>query len=205
MIHRDLKPANLLVAIRGGLHDFIKVLGFGLAKQFEKSPGPAGMSITMGNVISGTPPYMCPEVISQKNGVDGRSDLYAIGCILYELLTGKPPFTADSMMDLLRMHLEQPPVPASIRSPGAVPADLDAVIMRALSKDPTQRQPTAAQLRRELLAGACASEWSEDHAALWWSKQSTVMNVPTVITQAPDIRPSQEVSQLQSVKLSIDQ
>ena len=204
MIHRDLKPANLFVAVRGGLHDFIKVLDFGLAKRFEKNSAEGGMSITMGNVISGTPPYMCPEVIGQKNGIDGRSDLYAIGCIIYELLTGKPPFMADSLMDLLRLHIDQPPVPPSIRMPGAIPADLEAVIMRALAKDPAQRQPNAAQLRRELLACACASEWGEEQAAAWWSRQSTVLNVPTILTAAPDIRPSIEISQLQSVKLDID-
>lgn len=71
------------------------------------------MNITMGNVISGTPPYMCPEVISRKNGIDGRSDLYAIGCILFELLAVNPPFTADAMMDFLRIHLEQTPVRAA--------------------------------------------------------------------------------------------
>ena len=159
------------------------------------------MSITMGNVISGTPPYMAPEVIGQKDGIDGRSDLYAVGCILYELLTGAPPFMADSMIDLLRLHLEQPPVPLGIRRPGLVPADLEAVIMRAIAKDPAQRQADAAQLRRELLACACAAEWSEDRAAEWWSRQSTAVNMPTVIARPQDVLPSARHTQLATLKI----
>jgi eukaryotic-like serine/threonine-protein kinase len=203
MIHRDLKPANLFVAVRGGLFDFIKVLDFGLAKRFDKKNA-AGMSITMGNVISGTPPYMCPEAISQKDGIDGRSDLYAIGCILYELLTGAPPFVADSVMDILRMHLDQQPIPLSIRRPGVIPADLEAVVMRAIAKDPTQRQTDALQLRRELLACACSREWGEDQAARWWQQHTTAVDVATVITTAPAVLADPEPTMLLSVKLDLD-
>ncbi len=203
MIHRDLKPANLFVAVRGGLHDFVKVLDFGLAKRFDKNKAVGGMSITMGNVISGTPPYMAPEVISQKDGIDGRSDLYAMGCILYELLTGDPPFMADSMIDLLRLHLDQAPVPLSIRRPGLVHADLEAVIMRAIAKDPTQRQSDAAQMRRELLACACAAEWSEEQAASWWNRQATAVDIATVSIKPNDILPAAQPTQLLSVKLEL--
>ena len=203
MIHRDLKPANLFIAVRGGMHDFVEVLDFGLAKRFDKNKAEGGMSITMGNVISGTPPYMAPEVIGQKDGIDGRSDLYAMGCILYELLTGTPPFMADSMIDPLRLHLDQAPVPPSIGHPGSIPADLEAVIMRAIAKDPTKRQPDAAHLRRELLACACATEWGEEQAANWWASQATAVNLPTVITKPPDIRPSVQHSELLTVKLDL--
>ena len=203
MIHRDLKPANLFVAVRGGMYDFIKVLDFGLAKRFDKNKAD-GMSITMGNVISGTPPYMCPEAIGQANGIDGRSDLYAVGCILYELLTGAPPFVADSVMALLRMHLDQQPIPLSIRRPGVVPADLEAVVMRALAKDPTHRQADAQQLRRELLACACAADWSEDQAAAWWRNPGSKADVATVITAAPHVLPESDPGKLLSVKLDID-
>jgi len=183
VIHRDLKPANLFVAQRGGVPDFIKVLDFGLAKHFDKQPG--DLAITMGNVMSGTPAYMSPEVLGQKSEIDGRSDLYAMGCILYELLTGKPPFMAGAMFDLLRMHLEQTPELPSLRNPSVqVPADLEAVVMRALAKDPAQRQQSAAQLRRELLACACAREWNEERAQAWWAAQDAEFSAATVLIDA---------------------
>ena len=183
VIHRDLKPANLFVAQRGGVPDFIKVLDFGLAKRFDKQQ--ADLTITMGNVMSGTPAYMSPEVLGQKAEIDGRSDLYAMGCILYELLTGKPPFSAGAMFDLLRMHIEQTPEPLRARNP-AVPADLEAVVLRALAKDPAARQQTAAQLRRELLACACAREWDEDRALEWWAARSAQASTETVMLTVPE-------------------
>ena len=203
MIHRDLKPANLFVSIRGGLHDFVKVLDFGLAKRFDKSKALGGMSITMGNVISGTPPYMSPEVIAQKDGIDGRSDLYAMGCILYELLTGAPPFMADSVVDLLLQHLEKPPVPLNIRRPGLIPDDLEAVVMRAIAKDPAKRQPDAAQFRRDLLACACAGEWGEEDAANWWGRQATSVNMPTVIAKPQGLLPADAQPELITIKLDM--
>jgi serine/threonine-protein kinase len=184
VIHRDLKPANLFVAQRGGVPDFIKVLDFGLAKHFDKALGDTNPSITMGNVMSGTPAYMSPEVLSQKSGIDGRSDIYAIGCILYELLTGKPPFVAGAVFDLLRLHIDSLPERPSTKMP-SVPADLEAVIMRALAKDPAERQQSAAQLRRELLACACARDWNEDAAAQWWRDRDFDTSAATVIVELP--------------------
>ena len=166
LVHRDLKPANLFVAQRGGLYDFAKVLDFGLVKQFDRK-GKQDPSITVGHAMSGTPLYMSPEVVAEKGHLDGRADLYAVGCILYELVTGRPPFVADTVFDLLRAHVETSPTPPHQLVPG-VPADLEAVILRALAKHPADRQPDAASLRRELLACACASDWSEAHAAAWW-------------------------------------
>jgi len=184
VIHRDLKPANLFVAQRGGVPDFIKVLDFGLAKHFDKSLGDANQSITMGNMMSGTPAYMSPEVLSQKTGIDGRSDIYAIGCILYELLTGKPPFVASALLDLLRLHVDSLPERPSTKMP-SVPADLEAVIMRSLAKDPAERQQSAAQLRRELLACACARDWNEDAAAQWWQDRNHNTAADTVVLELP--------------------
>jgi serine/threonine-protein kinase len=184
VIHRDLKPANLFVAQRGGVPDFIKVLDFGLAKHFDKAQAHAGHSITMGNVMSGTPAYMSPEVLSQKEHIDGRSDIYAMGCILYELLTGKPPFVAGAVIELLRLHIDKTPEPPSTKMP-SVPADLEAVIMRALAKDPAERQQSAAQLRRELLACACAHDWNEDAAAQWWQDRDYNSGAATVVMELP--------------------
>lgn len=165
MIHRDIKPANLFVTTRGGERDVLKVLDFGLVKSISD----AGPQLSRDDVISGTPPYMAPEVIGQKPGVDGRSDLYALACVGYFLLVGRCPFQRDTAMDTLMAHLNEPVPPFSQASNLPVPADLEHVLMRALAKDPAQRQSSMRALRDELLACAEARSWRSSDAEAWWA------------------------------------
>jgi hypothetical protein len=163
LLHRDIKPANLFVTERGGIHDFIKVLDFGLVK---KLGGNTGSTLSKADVISGTPAYMAPETINQRPGVDGRVDLYAIGLVGYFLLTGRDAFSAEAVMDLLMAHLNNPPPKPSALVP--VAADLEAVLLRCLAKDPAERPADADMLAEELLACQDAGSWTAGDARRWW-------------------------------------
>ena len=144
VIHRDLKPDNIYVTPHGRA----KVLDFGIAKL---TGDVAGVSAhTRDGSLMGTPHYMAPEQ-AQARPVDPRTDVYSIGVILFEGTTGQPPFAAEALYDLLRMHVEAPPPsPRSLR-PDMSP-EYEAVILRALAKDPAHRQQSAKALYRELVA-----------------------------------------------------
>jgi serine/threonine protein kinase len=136
IIHRDLKPENIILerARQGG--DFIKVVDFGLAKMREENLKPG---ITSPGIVCGTPEYMSPEQ-GRGDTLDARSDLYAVGVILYQLLTGKLPFEADSPTQVVLMHLTQNPVdPRTVAPERKIPSQLADVCLMALAKDPTHR------------------------------------------------------------------
>jgi serine/threonine-protein kinase len=149
IIHRDLKPENIFLITRAGRTDFVKILDFGIAKVLT-SEGPR---ITRTGVI-GTPEFMAPEQIEGKS-LDGRTDIYALGCVLYQMITGLLPFEAESMMALFNQRLTGTPVPLAQRRPDlTIPAALDALIMKALERDPANRW----QNMLELLAALEACE-----------------------------------------------
>ena len=145
IVHRDLKPANIFVIERKG-EDFIKVLDFGVAQMAH-----AGASkLTQAGVIIGTPHYMSPEQ-ALGGQIDHRSDIYALGVIMYELAAGYVPFNADHYLAILHQHLHLAPRPfASLSPPVQVPPGVEAVIFRCLAKQPEQRYASMAELRREL-------------------------------------------------------
>ena len=138
VVHRDLKPDNILL-LDGVDGDFIKVLDFGLARMVD-----GATRITQTGLALGTPHYMAPEQ-ALGTPIDERTDLYAIGVVLYQMVTGRKPFVAESPMAVLRMHLDEAPVPPR-RIPAArrISAALEAAILRALEKVPGRRWPTAA-------------------------------------------------------------
>jgi len=141
VIHRDIKPQNLIVEPSG----ILKVMDFGIARLATRTDG-----VTQAGMAIGTPEYMAPEQLLGGE-VDFRVDLYASGCVLFECLTGRTPFVADSPITLVAKQLEEvPPSPASLNS--EVPESLALLILRTLSKDPTQRPPSAAALHDELEA-----------------------------------------------------
>jgi serine/threonine-protein kinase len=150
IVHRDLKPANLFCVRRSDGQLTIKVLDFGISKTTNVgSSGPA-VDMTKTSVNMGTPLYMSPEQMRSSRGVDGRSDLWALGVILFELLTGKPPFNADTVTELV-MKVATDPTP-SLRSfrPDA-PAGLEAVIYKCLEKDRDKRYRNVGELALALL------------------------------------------------------
>jgi len=145
IVHRDLKPENIFVTTQGGIHDFPKVLDFGLAKVTERQMRPGSMVLTQQGMVFGTPEFMSPEQAHGKT-LDARSDIYSLGIILYELLTGKLPFDAKQPIEYIQLHANATPIPLSERCPEAVfPPGLKEVVMRALAKDPAERFASAAE------------------------------------------------------------
>ena len=151
VIHRDLKPENVLILRRDGQRDYVKVLDFGIAKSgnedLKESQG-GQRRLTHPGMTMGTPEYMAPEQASGKPA-DPRSDVYAVGGLLYEMLSGNPPYEGSNFMEILHKKANSMPAPmASVRND--VPAQLEAVIMRAMAKDPAERPQSMEALEREL-------------------------------------------------------
>jgi tRNA A-37 threonylcarbamoyl transferase component Bud32 len=137
IIHRDMKPENVFIIQREGRPDFVKVLDFGIAKSVNDDAG--GPRLTQAGMIFGTPEYMSPEQ-AQGQMPDHRVDVYALGCLMYHLLTGSVPFTADNFMGILTKHMLEPVEPLRQRAPTlGIAADVEAVCMRALEKDRDKR------------------------------------------------------------------
>jgi serine/threonine-protein kinase len=148
VIHRDLKPENIFLVSRGEDPAFVKVLDFGLAKLLH-TDGAAPRN-TRDGMVMGTPFYMAPEQCEGTAEVDERADVYALGVLLFELLTGKVPFGGNRYADVLMKHMTMRP--PSVRSlVPEVPPEVDAIVQRALSKDPAQRYPSMTAFREALL------------------------------------------------------
>jgi serine/threonine-protein kinase len=170
LVHRDVKPANVMLCVRGGVPDFVKVLDFGLAKELS-GMGDAGVS--QSSAFLGTPLYAAPEAITAPASVDARADLYALGAVACFLLTGEPPFGGGSVVEVCARHVGAAPEPPSARALGIPPA-LDAVVLRCLEKDPARRFASADELRVALAAIAVAP-WSRDDAAAWWRERGDAL------------------------------
>ena len=166
MVHRDIKPANLF-ACRVGLDvDFIKILDFGIVK-VRQEPTQAA-NLTSPELAVGTPAYLSPEALSGTE-IDGRSDLYALGCVGFFLLTGEEPFRGSNMMQVIVKHLQEAPRAPSTVLGRDLPADLQAVILRLLAKAPEDRYPDALALRAALDNCDDAKAWTEEAGHAWWS------------------------------------
>ena len=167
LVHRDIKPANLHVGRVGLHHDFVKVLDFGLVKEVRR-PNPGESLLTAEGLALGTPAYMAPE-LALNEAVDGRADVYALGCVAYYLLTGRLVFESDSAMRLMVKHVEEKPVAPSQRTHLPIPRSLDHAVLSCLAKDPAVRTPSAAAFSAALAgAEADVEPWGEEEAAAWW-------------------------------------
>ena len=185
LIHRDVKPANIYVCRSGVLRDFVKVLDFGLVAH-RNSPALSEQRLTLPEFAIGTPAYMAPEAVRGQE-LDGRSDLYGLGCVAYWLLTGRQVFEGSSVLDIVSKHANVEPDPPSRHCPGTMPRELDALILRCLEKTPDRRPPSAREFARLLCSVPLEDAWSEERADAWWSEhvpgvQSEVD--PTIVTRA---------------------
>jgi hypothetical protein len=175
LIHRDIKPANLFMCRLGPDDDFVKVLDFGLVKHVEASSGRS--MLTIEGVTAGTPGFMAPEIALGKPGVDGRADLYSLGCVAYYLLTGQPVFKGDTPVATVLAHVQTPPPPPSARAEFPIPPSLDAAILACLAKEPSDRPASAWVLDRRLAdAVAAADAWTPEAARTWWDLRRVVVN-----------------------------
>ncbi|MDI5969229.1 protein kinase [Streptomyces sp. SL13] len=185
IVHRDIKPANVMLSERDG----VKVMDFGIARPV----GVSGMTVTGTAMVVGTAEYLSPE---QARGlaVDARCDLYSAGCLLYELLTGRPPFVAESPLAVAWKHVEEEPLAPSTHVPG-IPAACDAVVLRALAKDREDRYPDAAAMRaavqaalrapHEVPAGTARFPAAATAAAPVAGRSAGVAHSPTATAPAP--------------------
>jgi eukaryotic-like serine/threonine-protein kinase len=167
LVHRDIKPANIHVGRLGLQHDFVKVLDFGLVKSMAVSSGQQSLA-TDANLTPGTPAYMSPEM-ALGEAIDGRADLYAVGCVAYFLLTGRLVFEAENLFQMMAMRLRDDPVAPSQRTTLAIPPALDRLVLDCLARKPEQRPRSAADLRRAL-AAIEEAPWDEEQAREWWER-----------------------------------
>jgi tRNA A-37 threonylcarbamoyl transferase component Bud32 len=153
IIHRDLKPDNLVLTDRAGEIDFVKVLDFGIAARSESADAQKEAKLTQQGMVLGTPPYMSPEQFTGK-ALDSRSDIYSLGVMTYEMVSGRLPFDADTPWQWATQHMTAQPMPFEVSAPAKnIPEAMRRAIMRALSKNREDRQSTAREYFAELSDG----------------------------------------------------
>jgi serine/threonine-protein kinase len=169
LVHRDIKPANIHVGRLGLRYDWVKVLDFGLVKSVASASEGDSLATAAG-LTPGTPAYMAPEMALAET-VDGRADLYALGCVAYFVLTGQVVFEASTPFQMVAKHLQEEPVPPSRRAPCPVNAELERLVLACLAKAPADRPPSAGVLERRL-AGIAVEPWTEEQAKRWWGTRA---------------------------------
>ena len=167
IVHRDVKPGNVMITPEGT----VKVMDFGIARAVSDSAA----TMTSTAAVIGTAQYLSPEQ-ARGESVDARSDVYSVGCLLYELVTGAPPFTGDSPVSVAYQHVrEDPRLPSSVNP--AIPPDLDAILLKALSKNPANRYQSAAEMRNDLLR-ALAGQRVEATPVMGADERTAVIGAP---------------------------
>jgi serine/threonine protein kinase len=165
LVHRDIKPNNIFACLVGLEYDFIKVLDFGLVKNVSHKEN---LHLTRTGVTAGTPAYMAPEVAMGEKDVDGRVDIYGLGCVAYFLLTGSLVFDEKTPTATAVAHVRKVPMPLSQRSEFPVPPELESIVLRCLAKRQEERPHSAAELDRLLASVSGVPEWTQEKASEWW-------------------------------------
>ncbi len=152
VIHRDLKPENIMLTERAGDSDFVQVVDFGISKlKSRDEEGASEYNITRIGDVCGSPPYMSPEQCLSTKPIDFRSDIYALGVVLYEALSGRLPFKAKTAIEMIDCHLYAPPTPLKAANPDLALCDsLNNMLMKSLQKEPERRQQSMQEFGREL-------------------------------------------------------
>jgi serine/threonine protein kinase len=145
-VHRDIKPSNVFLCQTTAQAEQVKVLDFGLVKDLSDAESEAAES----GKVFGTPQYLAPESIAAPEAVSAKTDLYAVGALAYFLLTGEAPFSGDSVVEVCCHHLHTPVLSPSLRAPGPLPTELEALVLACLEKDPKRRPPNATDVYERL-------------------------------------------------------
>jgi len=183
IVHRDIKPANIFLTNQGGLHDFVKVLDFGLAEN------PASRKISIGSErqkISGSLRFISPETLKGDVQLAAGADFYGLGGLAYWMLTGRPPFADDDLAELIRAQLDTKPASPSRVSELQVPADLDEIVLKCLAKDPQDRYSTAKELRAALESVRLENDWNWERAENWWRLHGLLQPAGHAMTDPDD-------------------
>jgi len=178
LVHRDIKPANVFLCNRGGVPDSVKVLDFGLVREYRGS-NREQMPLTGAKRMMGTPTFMPPEAIKDAASSDPRSDIYSVGALGYYLLTTANVFDAQNVLDLYEQHLTASPIKPSQRTPNPITAELEGTILRCLEKDQNRRPQSVGELRALLLTSPRASDWGLEARAAWWARYQAPENQRT--------------------------
>jgi tRNA A-37 threonylcarbamoyl transferase component Bud32 len=164
MVHRDIKPSNIFLCRLGNEYDFVKVLDFGLVKVLDSND----TQMTREGLPRGTPAYMAPEIALGTANIDGRTDLYGLGCVAYFLITGCLVFEENGATAMMLAHLQKVPDLPSVKSELPVPPSLDRAIMMCLKKEPGDRPAHADIFARQLDSCDGAGSWTPEDAENWW-------------------------------------
>lgn len=175
LVHRDIKPANIAVSRVGAGWDFVKVLDFGLVKLESSRQSEQDLQLTADSNVAGTPAFIAPETILGVEP-DHRVDIYSLGCVAYWLVTGKLVFEGPGAVRVMADHVHTPPLPPSARAELPIPAELDALILECLAKNPANRPPNAAALQARLQAIPLSTPWSRERAEQWWGDHAPALS-----------------------------
>ena len=181
LIHRDVKPSNLILCVRGGLYDWLKVVDFGLVKDVGND-----IDAVLGDedTILGTPLYMAPEALRPKFRHDGRQDIYAVGAVAYYMLAGGHVFPGSNQAEVLRRHVQEKPEPLSSRTGRTVEPALEKLILQCLEKRPEDRPPTAGALLHALEGCPDVGTWTSQAAQAWWIANESQLSIPEPLPHA---------------------
>ncbi len=169
LVHRDIKPANLFICRYGSDYDFVKVLDFGLvALQPALAAEDARLSVE--DSIRGTPAYMAPELVTGSSTPDAQADVYALGCVAYWSLTGRPVFEGNTPIEVIIGHVDKTPVPPSQLSAYEISADLEGILLACLEKNPADRPAGMEDLAARLKACRFEEPWDRERAKQWWER-----------------------------------
>jgi serine/threonine-protein kinase len=186
LVHRDIKPANVYVCRMGLEYDFVKVLDFGLVKNTNRELGQLTTVMTLEHRTTGTPAYMAPEIILGEVDVDRRADVYALGCVMYYLLTGQLVFEADTPIKMLMQHVQSTPLPPSERTELPIPKEIDDLVLACLQKDPDLRPQHAQDLFQIACSCRTCDAWTPDAAQTWWEQHLPDLTGPLAMSEPID-------------------
>lgn len=191
LVHRDIKPANIMACQLGGRVDFVKVLDFGLVRSFMAPEQDA--LVTDADHVLGTPAFMAPELATKPDQVDGRADLYALGCLAYWLVTGRLVFEQPTVAAVIGDHIFAKPLPPQEKASQAIPGALEDLILECLAKQPQDRPGSAKEVHRRLGEIRVLVPWGQQRAHAWWRARMKDLMAPdpqqsSVTTKAHELK-----------------